>query len=339
MPPRLSVPSLLTRAALATGCALGFTAGCASHAASATPAAQHTAAATPQTPPDGPVAERAQAIYEAASTLGKADAARKAGNRSFAEQLFSSAEILVGPQALDGIAPLFREGAPPRITTPLKQLPMDSQAQPLVSRSSDEDEPPVPLPKRGGLSGTLQLGGKALAGRGVVTIEPVGSKWKPRPPRDRVMEQRNRSFAPRMLVVRKGSTVTFPNFDTVYHNVFSRSDAASFDLGIYKNGQTRELVFDKPGIVHVGCNLHANMAGYIVVVDSPHYAVTDENGAFSFKSLAPGKYRMHVYTERSASPIEQDVTVTADTTSTATVAIVGDAVPPSIDKFGKPRGK
>ncbi len=327
-------PDLLVSSLLALS--LGV-AGCAPHLASAAPPALPTA--PPTAPPDGPVAERAQAIAEAASTLTKADGARKAGNKNFAEQLFSSAEILVGAQALEGIAPLFREGAPPRITTPLKQLPMDTAPQPGVSRSSEEEEPAPAPPKRGGLAGTLQLDGKPLAGRGVVTIEPVGSKWKVRPPKDRVMEQRNRSFAPKLLVVRKGSTVSFPNFDTVYHNVFSRSDAASFDLGIYKNGQSRELVFDKPGIVRVGCNLHANMAGYIVVVDSAHYAITDEHGTFAFKSLAPGKYRMHVYTERSTSPIEQDVSIAADSTATATVAIVGDAVAPTLDKFGKPRGK
>src|SRR6202042_1770806 len=151
-------------------------------------------------------------------------------------------------------------------------------------------------------------------------------KWRPRPPRDRVMEQRNRDFAPKMLVVRLGSTVSFPNFDSVYHNVFSRSEARAFDLGIYKNGQSRELTFDKEGIVRIGCNLHANMAGWIVVVSAPHYAITDASGAFAFKSLTPGKYKLKAYSEKSATPTVRDVTI-ASGDNTLSVSVQADASP------------
>jgi plastocyanin len=285
-----------------------------------------------------PVAERVQGITEAANLLGKANAARLRGNKNFAEQLFSSAEIILGPEALSEVANLFREGAPPRITSALKQLPKDSAPQPVVVGSSEEEEPPKPEPKRGSLAGTIKLGEAALTGRGVVTLEPAQGKWKPRPPKDRVMEQRNRDFAPKMLVVRVGSTVSFPNFDTVYHNVFSRSEARAFDLGIYKNGQSRELVFDKEGIVRLGCNLHQNMAGWIVVVSAPHYAVSDEHGAFKFKSLAPGKYKLKAYSEKSLQPTVREVTI-APGDNTVSVSVSADASAPNVDKFGVARGK
>jgi hypothetical protein len=289
------------------------------------------------TKPD-PVSERAQAITEAGSLLEKANAARLKGNKNFAEQLFSSAEIILGPDALAEIAPLFREGAPPRVTTPLKQLPKDAAPQPSAVGSSEEEEPPKPEPKRGSLAGTIMASAdKPLGGRGVVTLEPVQMKWKPRPPKGRVMEQRNRDFAPKVLVVRLGSTVSFPNFDAVYHNVFSRSDARAFDLGIYKNGQTRELTFDKEGIVRVGCNLHANMSGYIVVVNAPYYAITDDQGAFRFKSLVPGKYRLKAWGEKSMTPTVREVTIAA-ADNTVKLALEGEAAP-SVDKFGVARGR
>ncbi|HZS37738.1 MAG TPA: carboxypeptidase regulatory-like domain-containing protein [Polyangia bacterium] len=296
-----------------------------------------TPAATAATP--DPVAEKVGALKEAGSLLEKANAARARGNKSFAEQLFSSAELIVGPDALAELAPLFREGAPPRITTPLKQLPKDTPPQPAVVGSSDEDQPDE-KPKKGSLSGKLELEGKApLEGLGVIMLEPASGKFKHRPAKQRVMEQRNRQFAPRLLAVPVGSTVSFPNFDAVFHNVFSRSEPKAFDLGIYKNGQAREMTFDKEGIVRLGCNLHANMAAYIVVVSAPHYAVTDAKGNFKFRSLEPGKYKLRAWSESSTQPATQDVVVKPED-NTITIKLAADAPSgPGTDKFGAPRGK
>ena len=296
----------------------------------------------PATPPVSkqidPVAERAQAIREAASLLEKAGAALERGNKNFAEQLFSSAEIIVGPEALSELAPRFREGAPPRVTTPLKVLPKNTPAQPLTVGNSDEEEPDA-KPKKGSLSGVVEVDGKPGEGLGVVTLEPKNGKFKHRTAKQRVMEQRDRQFAPRVLVVPVGSTVAFPNFDPVYHNVFSSSEARPFDLGIYKGGQSREMTFDKEGVLALGCNLHANMSAHIVVVGAPHYVITDDKGRFSFRSLEPGTYTMRVWNERTLAPWSQDVVIKADKNSLS-VKLKGDAPSgPSPDKFGNPRGK
>ncbi len=297
-----------------------------------------TAPPTVPAQPNDPVLDRAQAIGEGANLLKKADDARKKGNRNFAEQLFSAAEIVLGPEAVNELGPLFREGAPPRISTKLTTLPKDTPAQPVVAGSSDEDAPD-PKPLTGSLSGTLNVGDKPLQGRGVVTLEPASGKWRARAPRTRTMEQRNREFAPRMMVIPVGSTVRFPNFDAIYHNVFSRSDANPFDLGIYKNGQSRDLTFDKEGIVHLGCNLHANMSAYIVVVKAPHYAISDEQGHFQFRSLAPGRYRLRAWSEKSSSPSVVDVAIKPSKNSVS-VSVTADAAPGlSTDKFGVVRGK
>jgi plastocyanin len=295
----------------------------------------HGRAATTATPhATGPVGERAEGLREAATLLDKADGARGRGNRSLADQLFSSAELIVGNEALSSLAPLFREGAPPRITTPTVPAPRDAGPQPLAVGSS-ADEEPEPRPQRGSLSGAVKLGGlgDTLA---VVTLEPLAGRRTRRTPRHRVIEQRNREFAPRLLAVPVGSTVSFPNFDPIYHNVFSRSETRPFDLGLYQSGQARELVFDREGIVRVGCNLHANMSATVVVVSAPHYAITDRRGRFFFRSLEPGRYRLRAYGERGNEPTTQELMVSAGD-NTVSVALADAPLGPLADKFGKPR--
>ena len=93
-----------------------------------------------------------------------------------------------------------------------------------------------------------------------------------------MIEQRGREFLPHVMAIPVGSTVSFPNFDTVFHNVFSTSPLGAFDLGIYKQGEAREFTFTKEGIIRLGCNLHANMSAYIAVVSAPAYVVTDDHG-------------------------------------------------------------
>jgi hemoglobin len=283
-----------------------------------------------------PVVLRAGAFRDSAALLEKADAARLTGNRSFAEQLFSSAELLTGAEAIADLAPLFREGAPPRVMTPLRRMPLDSAAQPVAVGSSDEENP-EPEPRRGSLSGAVVLPGRApLPGLAVVTLEPASGRFRRRPPRQRTIEQRNREFAPRVLVVPVGSTVTFPNFDDIFHNVFSRSAIRPFDLGIYKSGQSRELTFDKEGVIHIGCNLHANMSAYVVVVSAPHYVVTDSQGRFLFRSLEPGRYRLRAWTEGSDTPRLQDIEIKPERNRIEVTAVAA-ATRPLADKFGAPR--
>ena len=142
------------------------------------------------------------------------------------------------------------------------------------------------------------------------------------------------------MVVPVGSTVTFPNFDPVFHNVFSLSPSRAFDLGIYKDGETREVQFTKEGVIDVGCNLHANMAATLIVVSAPHYVVTNAKGQFSFKSLALGDYTMKAWTEASAEPLTKIVHVKAGSNNvTIDVAPRTSSRLARSDKFGVPRGK
>lgn len=291
----------------------------------------------------GPVAERAQVLREAAEQLEKAANALASGNKNLADQLFSTAELLVGVDALASIAPMFRDGAPPRVTTPTVKVDKTAPPQPKVAGNSEVDDeaekvpPPVPKPQIGSLIGTLSVDGKSGT-YGLITLEPANGKWKPRTPKRVVIEQRGREFLPSLVAVSVGSTISFPNYDQVFHNVFSTANQAAFDLGLYKEGEAREYTFTKEGFIRLGCNLHANMSAYIAVVSAPAYVVTDAQGAFAFRRLAPGRYRLKAWSVKSKAPITQEVVIkTGKNEVSVGVAGDGPAGPPN-DKFGGKRG-
>ncbi len=290
----------------------------------------------------GPVGDRAAILRDAADQLDKAGRALASGNKSVAEYLFSTAELETGPDALAAIAPLFRDGAPPRVATAPVKFDPNEGPQPKVFGSSEaEDEKEkVPPPRvEGSLAGVVQIDGKPLAGAfGLVTLEPASGKWKSRTPKHLVVEQRGREFSPHLMAISTGSTVSFPNFDNVFHNVFSTSPTGSFDLGLYKSGEAREYTFPKEGIIRLGCNLHANMSAYIAIVAAPAYVVTDDTGHYEFRHLEPGKYKMKVWSERSKAPIAQEITIKQGKNA-VDVGVSADApTGPQPDKFGGKRG-
>jgi plastocyanin len=127
--------------------------------------------------------------------------------------------------------------------------------------------------------------------RGVVVFLD-GNLSRAATPIQKELPQHNRRFDPRLLVVPVESTVSFPNDDPIFHNVFSLSKAKRFDLGYYPAGQTRVVKFNEAGIVQVYCHLHANMYGAIVVVPNQWHARPADDGTFSFTGVPPGRYAM-----------------------------------------------
>jgi plastocyanin len=105
-----------------------------------------------------------------------------------------------------------------------------------------------------------------------------------------VLDQRNLNFYPHVLAVRVGTTVDFPNNDRVFHNVFSFRDGKKFDLGMYPIGTLRRVTFDKPGLSRLFCNIHPNMAAYVMAVDTPYFGVADGLGAFTIPAVPPATY-------------------------------------------------
>src|SRR5450631_2087809 len=104
------------------------------------------------------------------------------------------------------------------------------------------------------------------------------------------IEQRDRRFAPDLVVIPAGSSVSFPNFDPIFHNVFSLSKAKSFDLGNYPNGQSRTVTFPAPGLVAVYCHLHSNMSATIVVAPNHWATKADGKGGFTLADVPAGTY-------------------------------------------------
>ena len=154
----------------------------------------------------------------------------------------------------------------------------------------------------------------AVVPQAVVYAEPVAAVAPAAVPRpSAVMDQKDKQFVPHILVVRTGTEIRFPNSDTVSHHVYSFSPAKSFELALYRQGTVHPpLLFDTPGEVTLGCNIHDDMVGYILVVDTPFFAMTGANGEASLTGLAPGKYRVHVWTPRLKrvdlpAPVEIDV--------------------------------
>lgn len=151
------------------------------------------------------------------------------------------------------------------------------QRGPQVKTGKDSDADPLSLER---LRVVIYLEGPGPAESG-----PAGAAIP-------TMEQVDRRFLPELLVIPAGSTVSFPNRDPVFHNVFSLSKAKSFDLGSYDKGDTRKVVFPKPGIVEVYCHLHPDMEGTIMITPNRWYARSDAAGQYRIHDVPPGHYTL-----------------------------------------------
>ncbi len=121
--------------------------------------------------------------------------------------------------------------------------------------------------------------------------------------------QKNKRFSPHILPVVAGQKVRFPNYDKIYHNVFSISPIKSFDLGQYKSSEPPKLVtFEKPGLVPVYCNIHPEMLTYVVVLENTAYALTDKDGTFRMRNLPPGTYTLNAWLPK-AKWVSQEIVI------------------------------
>jgi plastocyanin len=145
-----------------------------------------------------------------------------------------------------------------------------------------------------------------------------------------VMDQQALQFVPHVLVVQSGTAVTFPNSDKVSHHVYSFSQTKTFELSLYKGDVYPPVLFDRPGIVVLGCNIHDGMLGYIVVVDTPHFARTNERGVALIDGVPNGDYAVTVWTPRvrpASLPPARAVAVTQPGTVAAEIRIAGRLAP------------
>jgi plastocyanin len=164
---------------------------------------------------------------------------------------------------------------------------------------------PASVAATGELRGLVRAGNHPVADAVVWLEAPPGAMAESGPAP--LLDQRNLQFLPRVLAVRVGTRVKFPNSDRVFHNVFSFHDGKQFDLGVYPVGAVKYVTFDLPGVSRLFCNIHPGMAGYVVVVDSPYFSAAGEAGAFTIHA-PPGRYTYRAW-RPSAELLTGQVTV------------------------------
>jgi plastocyanin len=181
----------------------------------------------------------------------------------------------------------------------------------------------------------IRKGAASEAANAVVWIEGLKAGAAPRLLRGE-MKSQGKKFVPRVVAVEKSAEVDFPNADAIYHNVFSVSPANRFDLGLYRSGGSKQKRFDEPGLVRVYCNIHPQMVGFVMVVDSDFAAVTGADGSFRFENVPAGAWTVKIWHEEGG---EASSPITVRPRAETAVALKLDATEfrrePHKNKYGK----
>ncbi len=185
----------------------------------------------------------------------------------------------------------------------------------------------VEAAEAGTVSGKARVAGKDSAANIVVYLEGVSGSFKA-PEKRPEMNHLNLQFQPSVMAVLKGSTVDFPNSDSVFHSAFSISPSNPFDLGLYQKGREKFVLFKNPGVVELFCHIHSHMHGFILVLDNPYFATTTPDGEFSIPNVPDGNYTIKAWASPTATMtktvsmagdkiVNMDFTLTADAAMTA----------------------
>jgi plastocyanin len=134
--------------------------------------------------------------------------------------------------------------------------------------------------------------------------------------------QQDQTIIPHVTAVQKGTRIEFPNQDSVFHNLFSLGGAQPFNLGRYAPGTSRAATFEKAGVVRMFCDIHSNMGGIILVLDTPYFTRPDENGRFRIEGLPVGRHTLVAWHE-STGTISREIVVTAGGVTRAEINLPG----------------
>lgn len=156
----------------------------------------------------------------------------------------------------------------------------------------------------------------------VASLTPLDREVAVTPPATPVeIVQENEEFSPYVTAVVTGTRVAFPNQDKVLHHVYSLSKPKRFELPLYRGRPHEPVAFDQPGVVTLGCNIHDWMAAYIVVLATPHFAKSGQDGLATVGVVPAGRYRLEVWHPRAAAVVTREVTVADNTAATQTIAV------------------
>lgn len=161
-----------------------------------------------------------------------------------------------------------------------------------VPPESETGRKPNPYPGRASSLQQREIAARGSVTDAVIYIESVPARVDSTLPGGAApaMEQRDQAFLPRVVAVAQGGSVAFPNRDPIFHNVFSVSPVKRFDLGRYVKGKSKSVTFNKAGLVNVYCEIHSDMAGFILVTPNRAFAQPDSLGRYSIPPLPPGQY-------------------------------------------------
>lgn len=179
------------------------------------------------------------------------------------------------------------------------------------------------------VSVTLRNSADAPLEDAVVVFDPLDATIAPAHA-TAIVDQINKRFVPRVSVVQTGTAINFPNSDHIRHQVYSFSPAKIFNLKLYAGSPSTQILFDKAGLVVLGCNIHDTMVGFIAVVDTPYFAKSSSNGNVTL-DLPPGKYRLRVWHSGLAQDFPPRTLQIANTAQTLPVklAITYDSAAPA----------
>jgi len=172
-------------------------------------------------------------------------------------------------------------------------------------------------------AGTISGKVSGVSGESVVYVDVIQGKTFPAPSEHPLMDQKGLMFTPHIMVVQAGTTVDFLNSDSVAHNVFWTSVGGNkkltHNLGTWPKGEKRSFKFDNPGAVPLLCNVHPEMAGYIIVSPTPYFATTDKSGAYKIENVPDGSYNVTAWHE-GAKGQSKPVTVAGDSKADFTLS-------------------
>ena len=213
----------------------------------------------------------------------------------------------------------------PKVAAPEKPRPA---ATPAVAKA-----PPPPPPKPPAATTGNIVGKVTGAPDAIVYVEDIVTTARG----TATMKQENKTFTPAVLVVQKGTTVQFPNLDAFFHNVFSVTPDNSFDLGSYRQGETKSVTMSKPGVVNVYCNMHPQMVGHILVVPNGNYVRAGKDGFFRLSNVPSGHHRVVAWAPDS-KPVTAEADVTDAEAATIELELKKGRGGPHLKKDGLPYG-
>ncbi len=161
----------------------------------------------------------------------------------------------------------------------------------------------------GAISGTVKCKRVRYPENVVVYIEKIGDNKFPAPEEHGVVDQFNLTFVPHVIAIQIGTTIDFPNSDSVRHNVLSPPDCImQFNLGTYDVGVVKHVTFDEPGEIPLLCNVHSEMSAFVLVLENPYFSLTGKDGVFKIENVPAGTYKLKAWHEKLKT-ITKEVTV------------------------------